>query len=243
MLLEREAWLAPGFTATVFATEVTQARGLAVTSMGDVLVVARGDYKAGDASQVLLLWDDDGDGVAEGRAVVVPNPPSGQFTHGLALRRLDQRLYASSDTTVWSWSFLLGQRGPSDPISLRTEVRGINADGRGGAERGHWTRTLAFSPSDERWLFVAVGSLSNVDSDSFRSRIRRFDLSATVPKDGFDFASASPPCSTRAPRLPPRLPPRARSSLPRPAPARPLARSAERLLACASAAVGAECRV
>ena len=46
-----------------------------------------------------------------------------------------------------------------------------------GAPGGHTTRTLAFD-SEKKWLYVSIGSLGNVDSDSFRSRIRRFDISS-----------------------------------------------------------------
>ena len=43
---------------------------------------------------------------------------------------------------------------------------------------GHWSRTLEFSKyEDEPYvLYIAIGSLDNVDRDSYRARIRRFDL-------------------------------------------------------------------
>lgn len=43
-----------------------------------------------------------------------------------------------------------------------------------GAPEGHSTRTLAFD--EENRLYVSVGSVSNIDLNSARSRIRRFDL-------------------------------------------------------------------
>ena len=66
-------------------------------------------------------------------------------------------------------------------------VRNINANGQGGAPRGHWTRTLIFDEND--YLYVSVGSVGNVDVDDFRSRIRRFQIPAngTLPSGGFDF--------------------------------------------------------
>ena len=53
-------------------------------------------------------------------------------------------------------------------------IKNMNADGKGGAPQGHTTRTLAFDAVGK--LYVSVGSYSNVDADSQRSRIRRFVL-------------------------------------------------------------------
>lgn len=64
-------------------------------------------------------------------------------------------------------------------------IENINADGRGGAPFGHTTRTLVIDKASNT-LYVSVGSYSNIDVDSFRSRIRRFSLndSSLFP---FDF--------------------------------------------------------
>jgi glucose/arabinose dehydrogenase len=68
-------------------------------------------------------------------------------------------------------------------------VRNINADGKGGAPMGHWTRTLAFDASHR--LYISVGSYANVDSDSYRARIRRFPaFTDNVPSGGVDFTTA-----------------------------------------------------
>ena len=40
-------------------------------------------------------------------------------------------------------------------------------------------RTLAFD-AEGKWLYVSIGSNGNVDADSFRSRIRRFDISTYI---------------------------------------------------------------
>ena len=53
----------------------------------------------------------------------------------------------------------------------------MNADGNGGAPHGHKTRTLAFD--NQGRLYVSIGSAGNVDMNSYRSRIRRFDLSTS----------------------------------------------------------------
>lgn len=98
-------------------------------------------------------------------------------------------MYASSDTTVWRWPYRAGQRTTSPDSVKEVVVRDMNADGRGGAPGGHTTRTLAFDANGK--LYVSVGSYSNVDADSHRSRIRRFTLTTNtdnaVPVGGFDF--------------------------------------------------------
>ena len=95
-------------------------------------------------------------------------------------------LFASSDTTVYRWAYTVGTRSSlGNPAVV---VRNINADGKGGAPMGHWTRTLAFDLADR--LYISVGSLGNVDADSYRSRIRRF-VGVTAPTvaggAGFEF--------------------------------------------------------
>eukprot|EP01079_Euglenida_sp_SAG-EU17-18_P004105 gene4105-748_t len=67
-------------------------------------------------------------------------------------------------------------------------IKNMAADGRGGAPLGHTTRTVAVDPSGLH-LYVSIGSAGNIDIDSYRSRIRRFDLSVPVPDGGHDFAT------------------------------------------------------
>ncbi|KAI8905949.1 soluble quino protein glucose/sorbosone dehydrogenase, partial [Gorgonomyces haynaldii] len=103
------------------------------------------------------------------------------LNHGMALSR--GYLYASSDTTVYRWPYVDGSRtliqAPAEMV-----VHNISASGKGGAPFGHFTRTLAFSP--DHMLYVSVGSLNNVDNDSYRARVRRCDPSQ-VPQGGFDY--------------------------------------------------------
>ena len=103
-------------------------------------------------------------------------------------------MYASSDTTVWRWRYVGGQR--TDSTGTReVVVKNMNADGRGGAPQGHTTRTLAFDSKGR--LYVSVGSYGNVDADSHRSRIRRFSFPGTAASpvslpgtgDGFEFST------------------------------------------------------
>ena len=154
--------LPPGFEASFFAS-AREPRGLLVVESGDVLVVERGSV-----SCVSVLYDEDGDGSsgADERACIASSAPG--LNHGLAVH--GGYLFASSDTTVYRWPYSGTER--SDLGQHTIVVQNINADGNGGAPRGHTTRTLIFD--GDGLLYVSVGSYSNVDADSFRSRVRRF---------------------------------------------------------------------
>ena len=88
-------------------------------------------------------------------------------------------LYASSSDVVWRWAWdpatWRGGPIPGSPEAVIRNMDAIRAPGPGGdlsSPNGHVTRTLEF----DLWgrLYVSVGSVGNVDNDSFRARIRRF---------------------------------------------------------------------
>lgn len=157
----------PGFCAYEVPIEIDQARSVLSVGTDDFLALERGE------NSVVYCYDTDGDGLADASKVVAR---ADRLNHGLAV--WDGYLYASSDSHVYRWriaqtpnhteySFL------EDVADRETVVHNINRDGSGGAPFGHTTRTLAFD--DQGRLYVSVGSDGNVDPDSFRSRIRRFD--------------------------------------------------------------------
>lgn len=187
---ESEAWVEDGLCAHVFAGGLQVPRGIVVLpDTNEVLVVEV------TPSRVLLLFDSDGDGVADVRKALASAPG---LNHGLAVfgGSNDRYLYASSDTTVYRWRFQTGS-SPSavqNPSSPEVVVHSMNANGFGGAPRGHWTRTLVFD--GEGNLYVSIGSEGNVDANSYRSRIRRFPSSyfsppfgRSLPSGGLDFAA------------------------------------------------------
>jgi glucose/arabinose dehydrogenase len=159
-----------GFCAWTFATNLGRARGITVDAEGNALVVAA------QSGQIVALWDDDGDGVSRGdeRATLAT---AQALNHGILLH--DGYLYASSPSSVLRWSYAADRAplGAGTPV-----VTGIPSG-------GHSTRTLAF---DDRYLYVSVGSGSNVDGNSERSRIRRFPVpdleSGLLFNDGEVFA-------------------------------------------------------
>jgi glucose/arabinose dehydrogenase len=151
---------------------VSQARGIVFAPNGDLLV-------AGNA-RVLVLYDADGNGVSDANErstfAMVPRDTSNN-NHGVALT--DTHLYASSETTVYRWTYTAGQRTSTG--TPETVVRGIGTG-------GHTTRTLLVDSQNR--LYVSIGSASNVDPatgttpPASRAQIRRFDLSA-IPAGGY----------------------------------------------------------
>jgi glucose/arabinose dehydrogenase len=189
-----EAVLSPGFCASELAVAVNQPRTIrAVERIVDVngvkvaqpalLVLERG------TGNVILVYG--GNGILNSRSVAI-NGFGLNLNHGLVLSpRLRSNLfhlYASSSTTVYRWTVDAANNFRRRKRSRRVIVNNIGADGQGGAPQGHQTRTLALEPVQSglpKYLYVSVGSVGNIDKDSFRSRIRRFDLEAARLNNAF----------------------------------------------------------
>jgi len=164
-----------GFRVGAFARDLESPRWLTVLPNGDVLVaqsrteipaerranmdperLKRIEASRGGSgpspNRVTLLRDVDGDGVADQRHLLIEGL---RQPFGLLLRR--DRLYVASTDAVWSCSFLVGQtRINGKPRKLFD----LPAEGY----KNHWTRNLATDP-DEKRLYVAVGSATNVDEE------------------------------------------------------------------------------
>jgi glucose/arabinose dehydrogenase len=143
----------PGFAVNAYARDLANPRWLLVLPNGDVLVAEPRRGKAADgADRVTLLRDADGDGVAEQRFVLLEGLDR---PFGMLLRR--DRLYVASTDAVWSYSFLVGQTRINSPPRKLFDLPA-------GPRNNHWTRSLATDP-DEKRLYVAVGSATNVDEE------------------------------------------------------------------------------
>jgi len=164
-----DAKLPAGFCASVWAQNLDNPRGLFVAADGDVLVVERG------LGQVTALWDADRDGLS-GTGERAPIVKASGLNHGVSVH--GGFLYASSSSTVFRWAYAPGTR--TDLGNAEVVVKGMPGSG------GHTTRTLVFDAAGR--LYVSCGSASNVDANSARARIRRFDL-GTVPSGGIAFDS------------------------------------------------------
>jgi glucose/arabinose dehydrogenase len=159
----------PHYCMFAFAENVTGARGLAVAPNGDIFVAGNG--------QLVVVFDDDGDGLSSAteRAVFATVPGA---NHGVAFTAT--HVYVSSPTTVYRFPYATGDRVATGPIE--TVISGI-------PNGGHSTRTLLVDSSNR--LYVSIGSASNVDAQadptkpsSARAVIRRYDLGA-IPAAGY----------------------------------------------------------
>ena len=161
------AWVAPDFCAYTVPVDVSVPRGILSVGESDFLTLERG------TSSVLLCHDTDDDGLADSRRTVAS---ADSINHGLAI--YDGYLYASSDSTVFRWR-INGESFLNDVGDEEVVIDNINEESDGSQRVGHRTRTLEFD--DQGRLYVSVGSVGNIDSDSFRSRIRRFDIQNADP--------------------------------------------------------------
>ncbi|KAG6543065.1 hypothetical protein Mapa_015561 [Marchantia paleacea] len=167
-----EGFTVAPFKADVWAANITTARGLVIDEAGDVLVVSRG-------AGIVALWEES-DGRVD-RTLIVNNA---NLSHGITI--YGRYLYASSGDVVWRWRYAAGQRRVES--ALQVVVRNIQNDQGGNSVRGnHVTRTLAAARDI---LYVSVGSIENVDTNSFRARLRSFDLER-IPAGGYDFADGN----------------------------------------------------
>jgi glucose/arabinose dehydrogenase len=159
------ALVAADFCAYQVPVDVNLARGILAVGESDFLTLERG------TSSVVFVHDSDRDGLPDSRLTVAY---AEGINHGLAID--NGYLYASSDSTVYRWS-ILGVNNNSFLEAVGQQeiiIHNMNEESDGSHRVGHQTRTLEFD--DRGRLLVPVGFVNNIDEDSFRSRIRRFDL-------------------------------------------------------------------
>ena len=133
--------LPDGFKIGVFADEVPNARMMAMTSAGDIVVSSN---RTG--SIFLLYADRNYDGVSDGRQLLLSALDG---PHGVALK--DGYLYIAEQTRII--------RGRYDPVSRNLSATETIFDGMP-STGGHSTRTIDFGPDGK--LYVTVGSSCNV---------------------------------------------------------------------------------
>lgn len=172
----------PGFTATPFATGLTNPRRLLVLPNGDVLVAEQsGGY--------LTLLRDEGEGRAKwiDRHVEDLNKP-----YGLAWQ--DDNVLIADQDGIWRVPHALGalragksvqQRAEDVPPESRKPVPGaygaemITKKGVFGIVQGHQNRHLAIDPKTGA-MFVGVGSSGNIGVEPEpKATIQRFDKDGT----------------------------------------------------------------
>jgi glucose/arabinose dehydrogenase len=166
-----------GFQVSVFAEDLSDPRRMELAPNGDLFVA---ESRSGT---IIVLWDEDGDGVAEGRETFATglDRPFGLAFHG-------SYLYVGNNGAVVRFPYRAGQRTASGPaehlVELPSSSDAIDTDT---AERlgidisrtrgfNHWTRNLIFGPDDEK-MYVAIGSATNAmpGTDPRRAAINEYD--------------------------------------------------------------------
>lgn len=147
---------AEGYNVGLFAEDVPNARWLAVTRRGDVIV---SQPKRGQVS--LLRADEDGDGRADDQRVLIDDlrRPHGLFLH-------ENWLYIAESDAVG--------RVPFDHSDGRLAGRYQRIVTDLGDSGNHWTKTIGMGP--DGWVYLSSGSTCNVceEEDPRRAAIMRF---------------------------------------------------------------------
>ncbi len=125
-----------GFRVNVFARGLTNPRMMAVSPEGAVYITQP------DAGQVTALTDQDGDGAAESKKVVVSGLGK---VHGIAVHQ--GSLYLATPGTVYQARVNPSAHGVAAPKAI---IRNLPPGGR------HPNRTMAFGPDGK--LYLSIGS-------------------------------------------------------------------------------------
>ncbi|KPF66333.1 sorbosone dehydrogenase [alpha proteobacterium AAP81b] len=179
---------APGLAVAAFARDLDHPRWLYALPNGDVLVAETDgpprpeDEKGlrgmvakyimqsagaakGSPNKILLLRDQDGDGVAETRTEFLKglNSPFGMVLVGDAL-------YVAETDKLTRFAYVPGATAITTPGAKV-------ADLPGGPLNHHWTKNVVAS-ADGKTLFVSVGSNSNVAENGIEKEANRADILA-----------------------------------------------------------------
>ena len=185
---------APGLRVNEFAGGLQHPRWLLALPNGDVLaalsegpgtdktggpikgaIMAMVMKKAGSGAEpsanlIVLLRDADSDGIAEQRSVLLRNLYS---PFGMAL--VGKELFVANADALVAFPFTPGQTAITAAPRVVTRLpAGYNH---------HWTKSLVPSP-DGRWLFVGVGSNSNIVENGMAMEAGRAAVWQIDPRSG-----------------------------------------------------------
>ena len=146
------------FVTTIFARDLGRVRLMHLTSHGDVLATLPKDGQV-----VLLKGDRNGDGVNDGKTVLLDHL---KLPHGIDL--YDGWLYIAEINAVGRIRFDATKAKISG--NYQRIVEGLPEKGN------HWTRSLRIGP--DGFLYLSIGSSCNVciEDDKRRAAILRFNL-------------------------------------------------------------------
>ncbi len=137
----------PGFTATLFADDVDNARNLLPLPDGSVLVAQQ------RPGTLMRLHDRDGDGRSDTRSVWAAG-----FDRPFGLAFYNDAVWVGDVDGIWRLPW------KADAAEAAGDRRRITPPGALGPDEGHSTRSLAIAP-DGRTLYVGVGSRSNIGEE------------------------------------------------------------------------------
>jgi glucose/arabinose dehydrogenase len=155
-LLGERLRLPEGFTISVYASELPEARILRLTENGDLLV------SLPDAGRIVLLErDEDGDGRPDGRKDLLSGL---NLPHGMDLH--EGWLYVAETDAIGRIRFNTKARATQGQFQY--VVTGLPGGGN------HWSRTLRFGANG--WMYVTVGSSCNAceEKDPRRAAMLRY---------------------------------------------------------------------
>lgn len=150
-----------GFSISVFATGINDARMMAMTPRGDIIV------STPDTSKLRLVMSDaDGDGKSDGVKILFDGL---KRPHGVALH--DGWLYVAETDAVGRVRY--------DPAKREVQGRYVRIIKGLPARGGHSTRSIKFGPDGA--LYLTIGSSCNVciEKDNRRATMMRFNADGT----------------------------------------------------------------
>jgi glucose/arabinose dehydrogenase len=120
----------------------------------------------------------DATGCVASSTVIITN---NRLNHGLTLTPDGKTLYASSETTAWSWSY---DAATMKATNQQTVVKSISTG-------IHSTRTMLVVPQAPNYVILQAGSNGNWDyasgsASAGRAIVKVFDMSK-VPSGGYDY--------------------------------------------------------
>jgi glucose/arabinose dehydrogenase len=177
---DRRPAVPEGYTINAIATDLAIPRQTLVLPNGDILVAegrggnapkltpkdviaahikAKGTSPVKGGDRLTLLRDSDGDGTYERRMTFAEDLDA---PYGLAL--VGDQLYVANQSSVVRFGYQAGQTQASGrPVMVTGLPSSINH---------HWTKSLAAS-ADGRWLYVGIGSNSNITERGMTAEVDR----------------------------------------------------------------------
>ncbi|KAI0846273.1 soluble quino protein glucose dehydrogenase [Daldinia vernicosa] len=161
-----------GWQVTKIASGLRQPRTIIFDPLGHMLVL--------QATSGISVHTFGPDGCINSTKTLFQN--SG-LNHGLSLTPDGKTLYASSQTTAWSWTY------DAAALTLTNQKTVVSGIGQG----IHSTRTTLVSPKNPNLIIVSVGAASNWDNPTIdpsvgRAIVKVFDVSK-APANGYQFNS------------------------------------------------------